>query len=88
MAVTPVDNNVWVANSAGHDVSAPRRNGSVRDVIDVGNTPTGVAVDAAGKVWATNIGANSVSRIDPATNAADLTVDLGRRRHRRTTTAT
>jgi streptogramin lyase len=77
VAITPADNNVWVANSAGSDVSRLDRNGSLRSVVPVGNSPTGVAVDQAGKVWVTNMGSNSASRIDPALNKVDLTVDLG-----------
>ena len=39
-------------------------------------------MDAAGKVWATNMGSNNVVRIDPNASpdglgAIDLTVDLG-----------
>ena len=39
--------------------------------------PTGIAVDAAGKVWASNLGSSTASRINPATNTVDLTVSLG-----------
>ncbi len=45
--------------------------------IPVGGTPTGVAVDAAGKVWVTNYDSDNAMRIDPATNSVDLTVFLG-----------
>jgi streptogramin lyase/uncharacterized protein YegL len=77
VAVTPIDNNVWVANSAGSNVTRLDEDGSVRDVIDVGSSPTGVAVDAAGKVWSANMGSNSASRIDPARGRQDLEVNLG-----------
>ena len=82
VAVTPVDNHVWVANSGGADVSRLDNNGNVLKVIGVGTTPTGVAVDAAGKVWVTNRASNNVMRIDPAgggdgLGAVDLTVSLG-----------
>jgi DNA-binding beta-propeller fold protein YncE len=77
VAVTPSDNNVWVANSNGADVSRLDEFGGVAAVIPVGFTPTGVAVDAAGKVWVTNLNSDSAMRIDPALNAVDLTVDLG-----------
>jgi YVTN family beta-propeller protein len=43
----------------------------------VGDEPTGVAVDAAGKVWVTNYFSDNAMRIDPTTNAVDATVDLG-----------
>ena len=76
VAVTPADDNVWVANSGGSDVSRLDNSGTFLNTVAVGNTPTGVAVDAAGKVWATNLGSHSASRINPATNLVDLTVDL------------
>lgn len=77
VAVTPADNNVWIANSSGSDVSRLDNNGALLAVIPVGTTPTGLSVDADGKVWVTNLNSNNVMRIDPATNLVDLTVDLG-----------
>lgn len=77
VAVTPADNNVWVANSGGNNLSRLDNDGNVLQVITVGQAPTGVAVDAAGKVWVTNLSSNNVMRIDPLTNLVDLTVDLG-----------
>ena len=77
VAVTPADNHVWVANSYGSDVSRLDNAGVLQAVIPVGSTPTGVAVDAAGKVWVTNLLSDNVTRIDPATNSVDLTVYLG-----------
>lgn len=77
VAVTYSDNNVWVANSGGSDVSRLDSDGNLVAIISVGANPTGVAVDANGKVWATNLSSSTVSRIDPATNLVDLTVDLG-----------
>ncbi len=77
VAVTLADNNVWVANSGHSRVTRLHNDGSWVTTIIVGTTPTGVAVDAAGKVWVTNYGSDNVMRIDPATNAVDLTVPLG-----------
>jgi streptogramin lyase len=77
VAVTPADNDVWVANSSGQDVSRLDNNGLLKAVISVGIMPTGVAVDAAGKVWVTNTNSNDVRRIDPASNSVDLIVYLG-----------
>jgi len=37
----------------------------------VQSSPTGVAIDATGKVWASNEGSNSVSRIDPITEVVE-----------------
>ena len=66
-----VDGNdhVWVAHSllgpsttVGHLLN----NGTYIGNVTVGSGPTGVAVDAAGKIWATNYNGQTASRIDPA----------------------
>jgi YVTN family beta-propeller protein len=77
VAVTLSDDNVWVANSFANTVSRLNNSGGLVATIPVGAQPTGVAVDANGKVWVTNLDSNSVMRIDPASNTVDLTVDLG-----------
>jgi hypothetical protein len=71
------DNDIWVANSYGNNVSRLSDTGTIEAIITVGNMPTGLSVDAAGKVWVTNYNSHNVMRIDPATNLVDLTVDLG-----------
>ncbi len=82
VAVTLADNHVWIANSCTHTVTRLDNAGNLLKSIAVGNTPTGVAVDANGKVWVTCLGGNCAQRIDPAggadgLGAVDLTVDLG-----------
>jgi DNA-binding beta-propeller fold protein YncE len=88
VAVTPADNNVWVANSGGDQVLRLDNDGVIRKSIDVRRTPeelatpTGIAVDANGRVWVTNLGSDNVMRIDPGAGddglgAIDLTVELG-----------
>jgi hypothetical protein len=82
VAVTPIDNHVWVANSGVRTVTRLDNDGNLLKVIETGEEPTGVAVDAAGKVWATNMGSDNTVRIDPnagadGLGAIDLTVDLG-----------
>jgi DNA-binding beta-propeller fold protein YncE len=82
VAVTPIDNHVWVANSGVETVTRLDNDGNVLKVIETGDVPTGVAVDAAGKVWATNLGSDNTVRIDPNAGSdsmgeVDLTVDLG-----------
>jgi len=82
VAVTPVDNHVWVANSGGNNVSRLNNSGGLVKVITVGSTPTGVAVDANGKVWVTCYNSHNAVRIDPngggdGLGAVDLTVSLG-----------
>jgi len=82
VAVTPIDNNIWIANSGYNTVTRLDNDGNILKVIDTGYVPTGVAVDANGKVWATNLGSDNTVRIDPnagsdGLGAIDLTVDLG-----------
>jgi len=85
VAVTLNDNNVWVANTASHSVSRLDADGNIRKIIDLrpnGGGPSGVAVDANGKVWVTNLDTNNAMRIDPRGGSdqlgvVDLTVDLG-----------
>ena len=77
VAVTFSDDNVWVAQSYGNTVKRLNNAGDLLATIGVGDHPTGVAVDNAGKVWVTNYNSWSVMRIDPATNSVDLTVALG-----------
>jgi phosphate/phosphite/phosphonate ABC transporter binding protein len=77
VAVTPVDDHVWVANSGVDTVTRLDNAGNVLEVIDVGAEPTGVAVDAAGKVWTTNLQSGTIMRIDPSLDQVDMTVDLG-----------
>jgi hypothetical protein len=82
VAVTPIDGHVWVANSGVGRVTRLDNDGNILKVIETGNVPTGVAVDAAGKIWVTNLGSDNTVRIDPTASAdglgaVDLTVDLG-----------
>ena len=82
VAVTPVDDDVWVAKTQAHTVVRLDNDGNLLKVITVGDCPTGVAVDANGKVWVTNQCDDNAMRIDPnggedGLGAVDLTVDLG-----------
>ena len=64
-----VDRNdhVWIAHSLNaSSVGHMKNDGSYVGTIPVGSGPTGVAVDGAGKVWATNYYSGTVSRINPA----------------------
>jgi len=80
--------NVWVAHSLYNTtVGHLRTNGTYVGTVPVGSGPTGVAVDANGKVWATNYNSSTVSRINPnagpvggggyKVGAVDMTVSLG-----------
>ncbi|MBU3966209.1 MAG: PEF-CTERM sorting domain-containing protein [Euryarchaeota archaeon] len=71
VAVTP-DNDVWVATSPSNIVTRYDHDGVEKAVINVGNYPTGVSVDNAGKVWAVNLNDGYIKRINPATDTIDL----------------
>lgn len=63
-----VDDNddVWVAHSlSSSSVGHLKNDGTFVGNVPVSNGPTGVAVDAKGKIWATNHNSRTVSRIDP-----------------------
>ena len=65
------DNDVWIASTDWGRVYRYDNDGTQKTSIFVGS-PTGVAVDAVGKVWACNTGDEYIKRIDPSTNAVDL----------------
>ncbi|MGE5404436.1 MAG: PKD domain-containing protein, partial [Candidatus Saccharibacteria bacterium] len=66
--------DIWVAHSLNSSTTVGhlKNDGSYVGTVSVGTGPTGVAVDANGKIWATNYG-GTVSRIDP--NAGPLGPD-------------
>ncbi len=71
-----VDNNdhVWVAHSLwGSSVGHLLNDGTYIGKVTVGSGPTGLAVDANGKIWATHNVSNNVMRIDP--NLGDIGAD-------------
>jgi streptogramin lyase len=81
VALTP-DGHIWVANSgntSGTNVSHLSPTGTLLKTISVGVQPTGVAVDANGKIWVTDYQSDDVRRIDPNVDlgTVDLIVDLG-----------
>ena len=65
--VVDANDHVWVAHSllGGATVGHILNNGTYIGNVAVGSGPTGVAVDANGKIWATNYWSQTVSRIDP-----------------------
>lgn len=88
--VVDANDHVWVAhsllgpkNTVGHVLN----DGTFVGNVVVGLGPTGVAVDAQGKIWSANYNSSTASRIDPALGPiggggvtvgdVDLTVDLG-----------
>jgi len=65
--VVDKNDDVWVAHSLfDTSVGHLKSNGAFVGNVAVGSGPTGVAVDAKGKVWATNHNSWNVSRIDPS----------------------
>jgi hypothetical protein len=75
------DGDVWVADSGSGLVSRYDNQGNLKKQIGVGNTPTGVSVDAAGKVWVVCFDNGYIFRIDPNTNEVDLTKVLAGTQH-------
>ncbi|MDZ4284611.1 MAG: hypothetical protein U1A28_02205, partial [Patescibacteria group bacterium] len=89
--VADTSGHIWVAHSlfgattVGHLLNDGTYVGNVPLPGGVG--PTGLAVDAAGKIWSANISSNNASRIDPSlgpiggggvpVGAVDMTVALG-----------
>ncbi|MCP3976084.1 MAG: hypothetical protein GY720_16510, partial [bacterium] len=64
--VVGLDDHVWVAHSRGsRSVGHLRNDGTHVGNVGVGRGPTGVAVDAAGKIWSTDYHDQTVTRIDP-----------------------
>ena len=63
------DGDVWVACSSEGTVWRFSNDGIYESKIAVGSTPTGVSVDAAGKVWVVNDGDENIVRVDPALGA-------------------
>ncbi|MDD3245889.1 MAG: hypothetical protein PHF18_03345 [Methanosarcina sp.] len=78
--VCTADNNVWVAgtdeNWNYNSVSRYDNDGNLIQTISGFNSPSGVAVDAAGKVWVTDISSENIYRINPDTNSVDLTKNI------------
>lgn len=65
------DGDVWVAD-ASSKVFRYRPDGTLAAIVPFPGVLTGVAVDAAGKVWVCGLGNEAIGRIDPATNAVEL----------------
>ena len=72
VTVTPKDNHVWVADSCRDSVVRYDNDGNL--IVEIGGLahPTGVAIDAAGKIWTTDVWSEYIHRIDPETNVIDL----------------
>ncbi len=73
------DNDMWVADSGNYAIRRFDNDGNLKATISVPNgmyDPTGVAVDAAGKVWTCDNGDEFIHRINPATNTVELSKQI------------
>lgn len=84
VAVSPVDNDVWIASQTGNAVSRLDNNGVLRTLVRLapfGNGPVGISVDSNGKIWVACQNSGNAVRIDPngggGLGAVDLAVPLG-----------
>ena len=74
------NNDLWIAGSlSGSTVDHLKNDGTYVGSVPVGYGPTGVAVDANGKIWSTNYSDGTVSRIDPTAGpiGADAVTPVG-----------
>ena len=68
------DGDVWMVHSNNNRATRHDPNTLAwKASVPIGGTPTGIALDSAGKIWVTNYDSHSIMRIDPATNSVDLT---------------
>jgi len=76
VVVTAKDNHVWVADTCRDSVLRYDNDGNL--IAEIGGLagPSGIAVDAAGKIWATDNHSEYIHRIDPETNTIDLSKRL------------
>jgi len=76
VVVTAKDNHVWVADTCRDSVLRYDNDGNL--IAEIGGLigPSGIAVDAAGKIWATDNHSDYIHRIDPETNTIDLSKRL------------
>jgi len=70
------DNNIWVANTGANTVTRYDNDGNLTATITGLYYPTGVSVDANGKVWATDRYDEYLHRIDPTNNTIDLSKQI------------
>jgi YVTN family beta-propeller protein len=70
--------SLWVVHpDRGVVAQLDLADGSVSDRIQVGNAPTGIAVDEAGSVWVTNAGDGTIDRINVETGEVTQTIAAG-----------
>jgi uncharacterized repeat protein (TIGR01451 family) len=67
------DGNFWVACTYRNSVLRYSADGLLKAEVPVGAHPTGLSVDAAGKVWAVDLDDEDIHRVDPSIDRVDLT---------------
>jgi hypothetical protein len=70
------DGIVWAVSSYHNRVYRYDHNGNYLSHLSGFSTPTGIAIDANGKLWVCDLGSEYIRRIDPATAAVDLSKRL------------
>jgi len=78
VVVTPQDNHVWVADTCRNSTLRYDNDGNFTAEIGGLDGPSGIDVDAAGKIWATDRNSEYIHRIDPETNRIDLSKQLSK----------
>ena len=78
VALSPDGSRLYVANDASDDVTIITLSNGSRAHVTVGTSPTGIATDPTGRAYVANLGAGTVSVIDPVSNSVLQTVRVGR----------
>ena len=74
--VAGTDEDLWLTHIDGNFVSHVALDEGKTTQVDVGVSPSGIAVDESG-VWVANNDDGTVSRIDPATEEVVATIEIG-----------
>lgn len=76
VVVTARDNHVWTADTCRDSVLRYDNDGNLIAEIEGLAGPSGIDVDAAGKIWVTDKHSEYIHRIDPETDTIDLSKRL------------
>ena len=79
VAVSPDGNRLYVPNDAADDVTIITLSNGSRVHVPVGIQPVGIATDPSGLAYVVNTAAQTVSVVDPITNAVVRTIGVGLR---------
>jgi len=70
------DGDVWFASEPSNLVVRFDPNGIQKTIVPVGASPTGVAIDQQGKIWAVDNGDEYIHRINPVSNSIEISKRL------------